>query len=130
MKRIVALQTKLQTMATARLAAAETRKNEIVEAREALQSFVEANALTGPLAIRAIETARRLAARETEAERRRLVMAEARQKAEARLKLAERAEAALARDERTAAERKALERLIEEAVAQADMAKPDAGERR
>ncbi len=114
--RIVALQSKVKTLAAARLALAEAAKAEIAANREALDAFVDGAALTGALAVQAIGQARRLARREAEAENRRLPLAAARQQAETRLKLAERVAETIGREEEAAAERQALEHLIEAAV--------------
>ncbi len=115
--RVVALQGKMQTIAAAKLAAADAQKREIVASREALQDFVAGAELTGALAVHAITATRALVAREAEAEARRKSLAEARQAAETKLKLAERLAETIDREEAAAAERRALERLIEEAVA-------------
>lgn len=115
--RVVALQGKMQTIAAARLAAAEAQQREIVADREALQAFVAGAELTGAFAVHAITTTRALVAREADADARRKTLAEARQAVETRLKLAERLAETLDREEAAAAERRALERLIEEAVA-------------
>lgn len=114
--RVVALQGKMQTIAAARLAAAEAQQREIVANREALQAFVAGAELTGALAVHAIAATRTLAAREMDADARRKALADARQAVETRLKLAERLAETLDREEAAAAERRALERLIEEAV--------------
>lgn len=114
--RVVALQGKMQTIAAARLAAADAQKREIAASREALQAFVAGAELTGALAVHAITATRALVAREADAEARRASLAEARQAVETKLKLAERLAETVDREEAAAAERRALERLIEEAV--------------
>lgn len=115
--RVVALQGKMQTIAAAKLAAADAQHREIATSREALQAFVATADLTGALAVHAITATRALVAREAEAESRRKALAEARRKVETKLKLAERLAETLDREEAAAAERRTLERLIEEAVA-------------
>lgn len=114
--RVVALQGKMQTIAAARLAAADAQKREIAASREALQAFVAGAELTGALAVHAITATRALVAREADAEARRASLAEARQAVETKLKLAERLAGTVDREEAAAAERRALERLIEDAV--------------
>lgn len=115
--RIVALQGKMQTIAAAKFATADAQQREIAASREALQAFVAGADLTGALAVQAITATRGLVAREAEAEARRKTLAETRQAVETRLKLAERLAETIDRETAAAAERRALERLIEEAVA-------------
>lgn len=117
--RVVALQGKMQTIAAAKLAAADAQHREITTSRQALQAFVATAELTGALAVHAITATRALVSREAEAESRRKSLAEARQAVETKLKLAERLAETLGREEAAAAERRALERLIEEAVTRA-----------
>lgn len=115
--RVVALQGKMQRIAAAKLATADAQQREIAASREALQAFVASADLTGALAVHAITATRALVAREAEAEAHRKSLAEARQAVETKLKLAERLAETVDREEAASAERRALERLIEEAVA-------------
>lgn len=114
--RVVALQGKMQTIAAAKLAAADAQHREIAASREALQAYVATAELTGALAVHAITATRVLVAREADAASRRKSLAAARQTVETKLKLAERLAETLKREDAADAERRALERLIEEAV--------------
>ncbi len=112
-KRILAVQVQVKRMAEIELAATERRKGALDTARKDLVAFVETLHGAAGMGLVATRQGSRLAKRETDAEAARLKQAAALATIQARLKLAERVNEAVGREERAAGERRELERLIE-----------------
>ncbi len=113
MERVVAVQAQVKRMAEWKLAAIEQRKAALVTAQRELASFLDDGAFMGPFATVALKQSDRIAQREAVAEHDRQRQAALTQKAQASHKLAEQMTDAVAKDERAAEERRALESLIE-----------------
>ncbi len=119
MKRVLKVQDQLKRSADWRVAEAERAAAEVETAKTELSDFIARSELVGPLAGIAVAQARRLAVRGDAAARAVEDETAAMRDVTARQKLVARAIDGLAREEASARERKALERLIEAFVARA-----------
>lgn len=114
--RLAALQGKVVDIAALNLARAEAAQAALTAERTALETLMGRADVTGRLAVLALERARSLMTAEAAADTRRKDRLDERRRAETKLKLAERVSGTAIREDAAHAERRALERLIEEAV--------------
>lgn len=126
LRRILKVQDQIKREADWRLSEAERAAAEVEAARTDLATFLDGDAIVGPLAVTAASQLRRLDARGIAAARAVEEEARAMREATARQKLVAKGVDTLAREEDAARERKDLERLIEGYAARAGL--PEAGE--
>ena len=120
--RIAAVQRQVKRIADWRLAEAEREAAEAAEAQAAIDAWIADDTPRGLLAEAAVKQARRTALRGERAASAVTAAAAVAREAGARDKLVERRRGAITREERSAEERKALERLVEAFAARGPLA--------
>lgn len=113
MRRVLAVQAQAKRIAEWKLATIEQRKALLDQARLALGDFMDGGELTGALAGVALKQAKRITERQAIVELDRQRQLDRTQNAQRSHKLAERVTEAVAKDERAAEARRALEALID-----------------
>lgn len=113
MQRVLAVQAQAKRIAEWKLATIDQRKTVLDQARLALGDFMDGGELTGALAGVALTQAKRIAERQAIVDLDRQRQFDRTQKAQRSHKLAERMTETVAKDERAAEDRRALEALID-----------------